>query len=62
MTEVNVFGWLFTEAHTNVSSYTGRSVKGVLLKVNMFLPEQAEVAQDWFSFCSYWAKVASNRY
>jgi hypothetical protein len=46
MTEVNVFGWLFTEAHTNVSSYTGRSVKGVLLKVNMFLPEQAEVAQD----------------
>jgi hypothetical protein len=37
-------------------------VKGVLLKVNMFLPEQAEVATDWFSFCAYWAKVASNRH
>jgi hypothetical protein len=46
MTKVNAFGLMSTEAHTNVSPYTGMGVKGVLLKVNMFLPEQAEVATD----------------
>ena len=49
---------MFTEDHTTVFFHTGLGVQSVLLKVNVFLPEQTEVALDWFHFCTYWAEVA----
>lgn len=37
---------MFTEDHTTVFFHTGLGVQSVLLKVNVFLPEQTEVALD----------------
>lgn len=51
---------MFTEDHTTVSFHTGLGVQSVLLKVNVFSLEEAEVALDWFRFCIYWPEVATD--